>query len=188
MPTNYLIYSDEELFDFVIQNNEQAFVTLYNRYKRPLVDFALNKLDAEEVEDIIHDLFTKLWVNRSEIKINTLFKSYIYKSLRNRIVDFIAHQVNEKKYLDSLAFFGEHIFEQTDYSIREKQFLNELNRLIDKYNPNEKEILRLRMEGYSNQEIADILHLSEKTVRNKYSLIIKDLQGKIKVLSAIFFF
>jgi len=90
MPQNYLTYTDEELFDLVIQDDEQAFVALYDRYKKPLVAFALGKLEAEHVEDIIHDLFTKLWHSRAHIKINTQFKSYVYKALRNRIIDFIA--------------------------------------------------------------------------------------------------
>ncbi|MBW5348020.1 RNA polymerase sigma factor, partial [Escherichia coli] len=124
----------------------------------------------------------------AHIKINTQFKSYVYKALRNRIIDFIAQQINERKYLDSLIRFGEGFIEQTDYSIREKQFLQELNKLIDKYNPNDQAILKMRMEGFNNQEIADQLGLSEKTIRNRYSLIIKDLQGKIRTLIIFFFF
>jgi RNA polymerase sigma-70 factor (ECF subfamily) len=59
---------------------------------------------------------------------------------------------------------------------------------MDKYPPQDKIILKMRMDGYTNTEIADHLGLSEKTIRNKYSLIIKASGGKLKILTIFYFF
>jgi len=130
----YLTLTDEELFSLIKNDNEQAFAELYNRYKRPLVAFALKKIDANEVEDIVHDLFAKLWTNRDNIEINQQLRSYLYRSLRNRIIDFISHQIHEKKYVESIVLFGETFINKTDHSLREHMFLEELNIIISKYN------------------------------------------------------
>ncbi len=186
---NYFILSDEELFDLVKKNEEPAFNELYNRYKRPMVGLALKKLDDDDaVEDIVHDLFIKLWANRENIQITQHFKSYIYRALRNKILDYFAHQVHERKYLDSLRLHGEGFVESADHQIRERQFLAEVDRLMDKYSSQDRIILKMRIDGYSNTEIAEHLGLSEKTIRNKYSLIIKDLGSKLKILALFFFF
>lgn len=184
----YLNFTDEELLDLIKTEDKYAFSELYNRYKKPLVSLALSKIDNEAVEDIVHDLFVKIWTNRDQIQINLQFKAYIYRALRNKILDFIAHQSHERKYLDSLIEYHTNYQDSTDYHIREKQFLLELDRLMFKYNHNDKEILNLRMQGYSNNEIAEQLGLSEKPIRNRYSLILKSLEGKIKLLSIFFFF
>lgn len=185
---NYFILTDEELFDLIKQDQQLAFNELYNRYKKPMVGLALKLDDDDAVEDIVHDLFIKLWTNRENIQINQQFKSYIYRALRNKILDYFAHQLHERKYLDSLRHFGETFVDSADFHIREKQFLVELDRLMDKYPPQDKIILKMRMDGYTNTEIADHLGLSEKTIRNKYSLIIKASGGKLKILTIFYFF
>ena len=186
---HYFILNDEELFDLIKINDERAFSELYNRYKRPMVGLALKKLNDEEaVEDLVHDLFVKLWTNRENILINQQFRPYIYRALRNKVLDYFAHQIHERKYLDSLRQFGERYVESADFAIREKQFLKELDLLMEKYPSQDKIILKMRMDGYSNVEIAEHLGLSEKTIRNKYSLIIKSLGGKLKLLAIFYFF
>lgn len=185
---NYFILSDEELFDLIKNEDELAFSELYNRYKRPMIGLALKKLDDEEVvEDIVHDLFVKFWINRAAIQI-TNFKSYIYRALRNKVLDYIAHLVHERKYLDSLVDYEKEYAQGSDFTIREEQFLQELDKLMIHYSPQDNMILKMRMQGYSNTEIAEHLGLSEKTVRNKYSLITKALSGKLKILTIFCFF
>ena len=185
---DYSSFTDEVLFDLIKEGDQHAFSYLYNRYKRPLVAFALKKLEGEEVEDIVHDLFIKLWTKRGELQINQLFKSYIYRALRNKILDFIAHQTHERKYLDSLLQYAPSYQDNADYHLREEQFMLELDKLLEKYNDQDKQILKMRMEGYTNPEIAVQLGLSEKTIRNRFSLITKVLGSKLRILSIYFLF
>lgn len=186
---NYLIISDEDLFHLIKQDDALAFSELYNRYKRPMLALAMKKLADEELqEDLVHDLFVKIWINRASIHIQQEIKSYLYKALRNRILDVFSHQVHERKYLDSLKAFEDVYSPEADFEIREKQFLVELDQLMERYSTTDKTILKMRMDGYSNSEIAEHLGIAEKTVRNKYSLIIKNLGGKLKILSLFYFF
>ncbi len=186
--TSYDRQTDEVLFELIKADDESAFTELYHRYKRPLVALAVKKMEQEGVEDLVHDLFVKLWTNRHQIQVHQLVKSYLYRSLRNKILDYIVHQSHERKYYDSLVMYSQDYIESADYSIREKQFMLELDKLMNNYNEQDKQIIKMRMEGYSNVEIAVHLGLSEKTIRNRYSLITKSLGSKLKIVSIFFLF
>ena len=186
---NYIVVDDEDLYQIVSsQNDEAAFTELYNRYKRPLIAHALSKVNQTEAEDLIHDLFIKLWHNRSTITITEKFSSYIFRALRNRILDFMSHAAHVHKYLDSLEDFSLKYYSNlADYKLREELFLNEVDKLLNRYGPKAQSIIRLRMQGYTNTEVAEILNLSEKTVRNQYSVLIKHLRTKLTLLLVLIF-
>jgi len=185
---NYIVLKDEDLYQLVsLQNDDTAFTELYNRYKRPLLAHAVSKVNQIDAEDLVHDLFIKLWVNRSSILIKEIFASYIFRSLRNRILDYMAHSTHVNKYLDSMKDFSLQNNFNADYKLREELFLNNIDKLLNKYGPKAQSIIRLRLQGYSNKEIAEKLNLAEKTVRNQYSIIIKYLKTKlIPILILIF--
>lgn len=185
---NYRVLSDEALFELIKKGEERAFTALYDRYKKPLVALALKKIERDDVEDLIHDLFATLWNKRTVIDINRQFRPYIYRSLRNKVIDLIAHRLHERKYLDSLHSISSPYGGETDYSIREELFLKELNQLFATYSPTDQAIIQLRIDGFSNKEIAEQLNLSEKTIRNKYSTLIRSLRSKIKILTLFYFF
>ncbi|MCA5006739.1 RNA polymerase sigma factor [Sphingobacterium bovistauri] len=185
---NYVVISDEDLYQLVsLQNDEAAFTELYNRYKGPLLAHAISKVDQINAEDIVHDLFIKLWQNRSNIKIKEIFAFYIFRALRNRIIDNMAHSIHINKYLDSMKDYSQQYNSNADYKLREELFLNSIDQLLNQYGPNAKSIVRLRLQGYNNSEIAEKLNLAEKTVRNQYSILVKHLKSKLIPLLILFF-
>lgn len=181
--------SDEELYDHVKNDDERSYTELYERFKRPLLVYALKKVNGEEAaEDIVHDVFVKLWTNRDKIELKGRFVGYIFKALRNRIIDHFARSAHAQQYLDSLDAFSEQMFSSpADYKLREESFWENIEQVLDKYSVNAPTIVRLRMEGYNNHEIAAHLNVSEKTVRNKQSTIIKFLKSKLGQLMIFLF-
>jgi len=186
--SNYNLISDEDLFIEVTNGNSSAYTELYERYKKPLMVYASQKVSLEESEDLIHDLFSKIWTNRETLALSGNFSGYIFTSLRNRIIDYILHSKHINKYLESLESFSLQYYSNLpDYRIREKMFLEKIENLLVRYSPKVKQIVNLRMKGYTNQEIATIVGLSEKTVRNQYSGVLKNLRNKLTVLIFISF-
>lgn len=179
-------YSDEELFHFIKNGERLAFEELYDRYKRPLVAYTLKKVFDEVAEDLVHDLWVKIWEKRDIIEIKGTVVAYLFKAARNKIIDHMAHSAVSRKYVDAVEQFAIHDYDgNTDYRLREEFFLKQIQSLLDKYGPKANLIVRMRLEGYKNDEIAEELNLSEKTIRNQYSSIIKYLKSKIPYL--IFF-
>ncbi|RYG34699.1 MAG: hypothetical protein EOO01_32040 [Chitinophagaceae bacterium] len=63
--------------------------------------------DSDEAQDVVHELFASLWSKRESLDINTSLNAYLYSSIRNRILDHIAHQKVVSRYTDSLGNFLE---------------------------------------------------------------------------------
>lgn len=83
--------TDTELVTLLIQNNEAAFSELYVRYKDKLYYFCLQILKSkEETNDIVQEIFIRIWESRSFINPNLSFSSFLYTMVRNRILNYLS--------------------------------------------------------------------------------------------------
>ncbi|TDS08909.1 RNA polymerase sigma factor [Sphingobacterium paludis] len=189
MSNFYKTKSDEELYELVKDDDRDAYTELYDRFKKPLLVFAYKKVGMDEAEDLVHDLWIKLWHNRSSIKLERSFVSYIFGGLKNRILDHMSKVDHADKYVDHLKSYSS-IYQHSDgadHQIREQLFWLQIEALLDHYGPKANSIIRLRMQGFNNHEIAEKLNLSEKTIRNQQSAIIKYLRSKLSILRIFLF-
>lgn len=174
---------DEELYDLMLKDKRAAFHVIYDRYKAAMLLYAAKRVPLDIAEDLVHDVFIRVWNNRNEIDISEKFAGYLFKSLRNIIIDHMAKDANAQKYLDALSSFAVSFsVDQADDKLRETLFLEGIQLLLQHFNPQYLEIFKLRVEGFTNQEIASQLGISEKTVRNQYSIILKYLKDKLPLL------
>ncbi len=174
-------YSDEKLFDFIKQGDRRAYEELYDRYKRPLVAYVLKKMNKEDAHDLIHDLWGRIWERRETLDVKGTVVSYLFKAARNGIIDHMAKSVHSQRYLSSIEATVPHNDGgiKADYQLREKMFKKQIEQVLNKYSDKALSIVRLRMEGYNNTEIAEKLSVSEKTIRNLSSSILKFLKSKL---------
>lgn len=180
---SYHTYSDLELMGFISQDDELAFAEIYHRYKGVLFLHAYRMLgDEDEAKDILQELFTVLWTKRNNIILNNSLSSYLYGSVRNRIFDFIAHKKVEKRYITSLTDFlteGECI---TDHRVREKELSSLIEKEVSLLPPKMREVFELsRKKNLSYKEIADELHISDKTVKKQVNNALNILRKKLDV-------
>jgi len=79
--------------------SEKDFEKLFRDYFKPLVNFAnkfLNNID--DAKEIVHDVFVTVWEKRDAIDVQNSVKSYIYRSVNNRCLNFIR---DNKKFSDA---------------------------------------------------------------------------------------
>lgn len=171
--------SDEKLLSLMKEGNRTAYEELYFRYRRPLMLYGAAKVSTETAEDLCQDLWVNLWERKSIIHVKGTVVAYLFKAMRNRIIDHLAKSTYADQYIEHMKRIElQKDTGHADYQYREKAFLKSIECIVNKYCPKAGLILRLRIEGYNNHEIAVKLNLSEKTVRNRHSLIVKYLQGK----------
>lgn len=181
-------YTDEELFRLIKKGSRRAYEELYDRYKRPLVAYALKKLNDEEAYDLIHDLWLRIWEKRETLDVKGTVVSYLFKAVRNRIIDLMARSSLSRRYLASVEYADSSIEnDKADYELREKMFMNQIEIVLNKYSSKANSIVRMRMQGYNNHEIAEKLNLSEKTIRNQHSSILKFLKTKFPNMFLLIF-
>lgn len=172
---------DDELFNELNNGNYDAFTEIYVRYSRDLYRHALKMLqDREGAQDVIQEIFTNLWMNKSSINITTSPKNYLYTSVRNRILDILSKEKSKSKYLSSLDDYiqtGNYI---TDNLIREKELIAIIDKEICNLPPKMREVFELSRKEYkSYTDIAQELGMAENTVRKHITKALSRLRPKI---------
>jgi RNA polymerase sigma-70 factor (family 1) len=185
----YSKYSDEELFGLLKDDDQAAYLEIYDRYKILLQQHAIRKLsDMDDVEDILQELFIDLWDKRSAIHLTTGLVNYLYTAMRNRIFNHFYKKQREGKYLDSLAELIDKGVYATDLAIREKEFAEIIRAEIDALPPRMREVFLLhRNEGLTYKEIAEQLGTSDLTVATQVKKSLKTLRLRLGATGFSFF-
>jgi len=85
---NLASHTELQLLDQLKNGSEAAFTDLYNRYHRGIYMYLLNFVKLPSLaEDIVHEVFMKLWEARERITITTSFSAYLYRISRNKAID-----------------------------------------------------------------------------------------------------
>ena len=168
-------YPDQELLVLIKNGDASAFDTLFNRHWEALYLKAFSLLrDAETCEDIIQDVFLRIWQNRASIEI-THFSSYLRASARNGVFKVLAKKKLEANHLNTLTTLEllYHTEDEMNAKELESQIMASLEHLPDRC----REIFVMsRFENMSNSEIAQKLTLSSRTVENQLYRAIKHLR------------
>jgi RNA polymerase sigma-70 factor (ECF subfamily) len=165
------------------KDQEPSLEELFNRYYPRLFDFSKSFLKLEQgIDDIIQEVFIRIWQNRKNIKDPTTFNSYIFTITRNLLLNELRSRLNHKNLKDEvrkLSMAQEYAgFDHVQY----KDLRNRVSELIEELPQRQKEIFVLsRTEGFSHKEIAGKLQISTKTVEYHISLAIKHIKQKIYI-------
>jgi len=189
MTTNTI---DSELWDAVVSDNSRAFVVLYNRYWKKLYKTINFYLKNETVaEEITHDVFVALWTRRKYLKIQN-FPNYIHITARYQVFKHLkAARINCVEYIDQLADADNvAVYNTADNKLGYEDLEFELAQVLRTLPRRCQEIFWLsRVENLSNEEIANKLHISKRTVENQITFALRFLRmsyPKFAVASLLF--
>lgn len=180
--------TDNELWDAVVSDNSRAFVVLYNRYWKKLYKTAHYYLKDETLaEEITHDVFVSLWLRRKFLKIQS-FENYIHVTARYHVYKHLkAAKVNCIEYIDQFALTDNMVVYNTaDSKLGYESLESELAQKLRELPRRCQEIFWLsRVENLSNDEIADKLHISKRTVENQITQALRFLRMSYPQLSVV---
>ncbi|WP_238387203.1 RNA polymerase sigma factor [Sphingobacterium olei] len=188
-----MVYSNQtetELMTLLKEGDHKAFLEIYDRYKVLLQQHAYKKIgDAQDVQDVIQELFTELWDKRISLNITTGLSNYLFTAIRNRSLNLIYKRRKEMHYLESLEEFINEGNYLIDLQIREREFTELIQKEIDALPTRMREVYKLsREEGLSHKQIAELLGTSETTVSKQITNVLKILRKKLGSLYFITFF
>lgn len=186
---NYKTLSDTELLFQLKSGDHSAYTKIYNRYFYLMFIFANKKLQDEELtKDFVQDLFSNLWNKRESLSETGKLSSYLYISIRSRILDYFAHQKVENKYLDFLRNYNFGCYEKTDHLIREKELSLYIEKQFQTLPKRTRLIFELsRKEHLSHKEIAKKLETSEHNVTKQIANALKAFRAKLTCLLPLIF-
>jgi len=156
----------------------KAFESLFRSSYSSLVRYSASIVkDQDTAEEIVQDLFYRLWKEREKLKINSSLNGYLFRSIYNRSLRWIEHMKVVRKY-ESDASLSDH--ESPSTPLQQLQ-LGELQDIIagtmERLPERCGEIFYLnRFEGLKYREIADRLSISVKTVEANMGRALKEFR------------
>lgn len=142
--------------------DKQTFKSFFEDFYSSLCLFANKYLkDKDMSRDIVQDAFLYLWIKRADFSSPNLAKSYLYKYVKDRSLNYLrdkgTRQKIELKRLESEVFFRDNLIEEETYLI--------IFNAIKKLSPQSQRVIELSLDGLKNQEIAEALSISINTVK-----------------------
>jgi len=172
---------DKALFKKITDGDVKAFEALFHAYYGNLCRFASGIIsDNEMAEEIVQNLFVKLWEKRTQIEVETSVKNYLYRAVKNQCINFIKHNNIKIDHLQNIQT-EKAVQIQPDEIFLELELAKKIEQSIQSLPVKRREIFILsREEGLKYTEIAQKLNISLKTVEAQMGLAIKTLREKLK--------
>jgi len=164
--TVYSTHSDYELLSLLKHGDEQAFDHFYQLYSLPIYRKLLKMIKVDILaEELMQDVFVRLWDKRHLIEPGQPFKSYLYLIAQNLVHDFYRKVAREERLQSEIKAFSTELYLHTE----EKLFLKETREILDKainqLPAQQKLVFNLcKMEGKSYEEVSGALGISTSTI------------------------
>ena len=166
---------------------KKSFESTFKAYYPNLVAFAYKYIpDINICEDLVQELFIDLFEKKDQLRIKNSVKPYLFQSMHNRCISYLRKQKTIEKNESQIKLSDYDEFRDTLVEVEfEYKVYQEINKLPEKC----REIFMLsRFEDFSNEEIAQKLKISKRTVETQVSKALKILRESLspKALNAFF--
>lgn len=178
---------DKELWVKVKADDKKAFELVFNKYYGSLCLYAFDLLkDEDTAEEVVADVFLKLWQKRSQIDIEFSLKPYFFRCVRNACLDYL--EANKSvKYLKNVEISekikemtlveADSIVDNLSFDVMEKEVLD----AIDQLPPQCRQIFCLnRFQLLTYNEISQKLDISVNTVKTQIGRALDMLRKQLK--------
>jgi len=177
--------ADAALWEAVQRGDAAAFTALYERYWRRLFTAAYARLaDREACEELVHDIFLTLWTERARLQIQHL-PAYLAAAVRYQAIRSqraaSAHVLRSIEAPESLGI--EPAYNQGESQLLHLDLENRVTAALGQLPQRCREIFLLsRIQHFSNEEIAERLHISRRSVENQLTTALRHLRLVLKFL------
>ncbi len=170
-----------------------AFEYFFEKYSKVLFHFSFNLLKSRvEAEEIVQNVFLKIWEKRSQVNPEQAFRSYLFTIALNDIRKSFVEKAKHEKFKIELFDFLVGQAHDSDEELNFGYYLKLLDQEIDRLPEKRRAVfLLLKKDGLTVNEAATFLNVSPKTVENQLTAAIKTIRDaffekKIKNLYLFF--
>lgn len=174
--------NDKTLLHQIQDGNMKAFEVLFLRYYPSLCAYAKRFVEFEDGEEIVQDLMAYIWENSTMLVVESSVKNYLFMAVKNRCMTLINRNELKQRAMDVISrqLQNQTMYESPDYYVVEELTRNieaALTRLPESY----REAFEMhRFQGRTYAEIAELLHVSPKTVDYRIQQALKLLRIELK--------
>lgn len=172
---------EEELIGQVKAGDQMAFHRLYEKYQGNLFKFVHYRTgDYALAQDIVQETFVRVWTSRDTLKPNLGFFALIARISQNLAQDHYKHMQVRNKHADYVKFLTDRPGGDPEDDLNLNQLQQRIHEVAERDLPNKCRTIFIlsRASGMSNQEIADALQITKKTVENQLHHALQVLRKK----------
>ncbi len=172
--------TDEILIAAIKEDDYASYNRLFVRYYGRLCQYVYGWLEnKEDSEDIIQDLFLRLWSGRKKIEVNENVSGYLFKMAKNMSLNHIRAAKNYRMLLEKQSnmpdYYEEDLLESDEFRIA-------LYDCIERLPERSREVFMLhRVNGLKQKEISEKLSISIKTIKNQIWMSLQKLKKCLEI-------
>lgn len=160
------VTNEKELLLKIAEGDESAFKDLFHSWRDKLYFFVLRITHSSEMaEDLLQDVFMKIWTNRATLSSIQHFDAYIYQMSRNQAISGMRRMAQETMILAELK--KPQTEAVTDDTIVHRELNNKFQAILRKLPTQQRLVYTLtHLQGLKHEEVAQQLKISSSTVKN----------------------
>jgi RNA polymerase sigma-70 factor (ECF subfamily) len=169
---------DSEIIGRIRQGDIKQYEALFRSSYASLVKYAKTLIkDHDSAEEIVQDLFFRLWQNKEKIQIVSSLNGYLFRSVHNRCLHYIEHLKVVERYEQEISLEKSSGAESPADVLQYKELQAKIARTIEKLPERCGQIFCMnRFEGLKYSEIAEKLSVSVKTVEANMGRALKEFR------------
>lgn len=176
--------NDRQLVSRLKIGDKKAFEEIFRKYREKIYYFAIRYYNsAEDAENVVQDVFIKLWDEREGVKEELSLNNYIYTIAKNHLFNIQRKKINEKAYR---SYIVDHLVEVSNLEneLIYADLKAKIDEIIEELPTQRKKVFILsNFEGLSNKELASQLNLSVRTIEVHKSLALQTIRKALKKIS-----
>lgn len=181
-----MISHDAKILKKLKKGDSYAYKELFDFYYMPLSVYALKYCDSFQLaEDVVQDLFVKIWDEKIYLKFENVVGPYLYKAVKNNILQVVKKQ--SKYRFEEIENQTNFLLEEEKFDVEEiekekQKLLKEVEALPEKM----KEVFKaIVLQNLKYKEVAEQFNISVNTVKTHYSRALKQLRKSLNIIIVI---
>ncbi|MFT3704333.1 MAG: RNA polymerase sigma-70 factor [Agriterribacter sp.] len=163
-----MTYHEQELLLGLRRGSEEAFTLLYKQHSIPLYYNILSLVkDAAVAEELVQDVFSKIWNQRASIQIEKSFSGYLFVTARNRVYDFFQQLQRDQVLRTRIMEMATAAYEPIEQAIFAKENAAMLRKAIETLPPQRRRAFELcKLEGLTYRQASEEMGISLSTIKD----------------------
>lgn len=171
---------EEEILRKVATGDQAAFTQLFHHYQRHIYDIAVRLTHSNIIaEEMVQDVFTRIWLRRNELTQIRDFKSYLFIVVRNEAYRTLKNISSRRARLRELeeeetVLFHDHVHQE----LLDKEYAALLQQAVKRLPPMQQQVYHLLKEqALKRDEVAARLNIRPETVKRHISQAMRSIRA-----------